>query len=67
MVRKSEYRHQLVPKFNYYRLRNGKVLGIWKSDNNKNHNVRSIWGPVSGSENGKYTVSGKKESRVFQA
>jgi len=32
-------------------MRNGKVLGNRKSDNNNNNNnVRSHWGPVSGSK-----------------
>jgi len=43
-------------KFHYDRLRNDKALGSWMSDNNKNtdnntNNVRSHWGPVSGSKN----------------
>ena len=41
-------------KFLYDRLRNDRVLGNGKSDNNKNNNkknnVGSAWGPVSGSK-----------------
>ena len=40
-------------KFNYVRLRNGKVLGIWKSDDkylNKNNNVRSRWDLFPGTQ-----------------
>jgi len=45
-------------KFNYSRLRTDKVLGIWKSDNNKKHmnknknknNVRSAWRTFPGTK-----------------
>ena len=37
-----------LPKFNYDRLRNGNVLGIWKFDNNNTNknNVSSRWEPL---------------------
>jgi len=42
-------------KFHYDRLRNDRALGNGKSGNNNNkknnNNVRSHWGPVSGSTN----------------
>jgi len=43
----------MCEKFHYDRLRNDRALGNRKSDNNKNNNynnVRSHWGPVSGSD-----------------
>jgi len=40
----------MCEKFHHDRLRNDRALGNGKSDNNKN-NVRSHWGPVSGSKN----------------
>ena len=46
-------------KFHYDRLRNDRALGNGKSDNNKKpknkskNNVRSLWGPVYGSNNNK--------------
>ena len=45
--------NNMCEKFHYNRLRNDKALGNQKSDNNKNNknNVRSHWGPVSGSKN----------------
>jgi len=46
---------QMCEKFHYDPLRNDGALGNRKSDNNKNpnknnNNVRSYWGPVSGSK-----------------
>jgi len=38
----------LCAKFNYDRMRNGKVLGNRKYNNDNKNNVRSYRGPVSG-------------------
>jgi len=47
----------MCEKCHYDRLRNDKALEHWKCDNknpkknNKNNNIGSAWGPVSGSKN----------------
>ena len=56
-------------KFNYDRLRIGKALGNWKSDNNKNNNKnknsdRSAWGPFPGPKK-KHKISHQTESPKF--
>ena len=50
--------NDMCKKFHNDRLRNDKALVLWKSDNNtknkhnnKNNNIGSAWGPVSGSKN----------------
>jgi len=51
-------------KIHYDRLRNGKVLVLWKFDNNNNPNknnknyVRGHWRPVPGQKRRQFTLNG---------